>query len=206
MRNEINDLELMEVYKGDTEGRKYRNSIVSKNNSIRTEPAREIKTIDLNIRMTKKEFGKLDARTQREYLIYLHTKFGATISEIGKMLGYGNNSIFAVTKRLNLAGSFRTGKRKKTKEQEKMWKNFLNNAAEEVCEKVEEAVCEDVCENAACECVCETPQEKKREMTVNTLSFSCSGTLCVEELGRVISNMIEDGAICNVRIEIERVI
>lgn len=192
--SKINDLELMEVYKGETEGRKYRNSIVSKNNTIRTEPAKEIRTIDLNRRMDKKEFGKLDAKTQREYLIYLHTKFGASLCEIGEMLGYGYNYIFAVTKKLNLNGSFKTGKRKKTKEQEKLWKNFLNNVPEEVSED-------------ACECVCETPiKEVKREMTVNTLSFSCSGMLCVEDLGRAISNMIEDGALCNVRIEIERIV
>lgn len=193
MRNEINDLELMEVYKGDTEGRKYRNSIVSKNNTIRTEPAKEIKTIDLNRKLNKKEFGKLDAKTQREYLIYLHTKFGATLCEIGEMLGYGSNSISHVVKRLNMKGSFKNGKRKKTKEQEKAWKRFLSDVPEEVCEKVEDVVCEAPVE------------EVKQKMIVNTLSFSCSGTLCVEDLSRAITNMIEDGALCNVRIEVERI-
>ncbi len=182
MSNKINDLDLMEVYRGDTIGRKYKKPIITKDTRIRTEPARELRTIDLNCRMDKTEFRRLDKDTQREYIFYLHKTYGATLIEIGEMLGYSNNSIFGVTKRLKIVGKFGNGNKKKTEAQKTAWKKFLNSG-----EKTIEI----------------PPHASVPEFTVNNLSFGYTGIFCASELAETISKIIKDGMLCKVRIEIE---
>jgi predicted transcriptional regulator len=190
----IKDRDIREAYEEDTVGRKYHNSITSKNNNygMKTE-AGNCTTLQLNEPMTWTQFKKLSDSLKIMYLKHLREKYNVNISLLAKMFGVVPSTVFKLCQRL---GFYELLTRTyMTKAEKQAWNEFVNSKQEV---SVDNDTDTDV--DTEVNTVVVLPPKMKQF----TFETSFSGTTELVDLINHIGQFIPEDAVCDVQIHVAR--
>lgn len=182
--------EIKEVYKEDTVGRKYHNTIVSKNKPTPKVDSSDPISININEPITYQELKTLSDSTKKLYIKSLHDNYKITHKDLSNMLGIHPATLYrSVMIPLNLKGLFNSKGVKKTEEDRLKWEKFLNKDNDEV--KTEPV---------------ETKEERVPEVsniTVDNFKFELVGKLDMNDLVSKITAFVGNGTNCDIKVSVK---
>lgn len=183
----IDNKDIRECYLEDTIGRKYHNSIVTKNRPMRVNGENgEVTTTNLDAPMSWHEFKKLSDATKTTYIVHLVDKYNVGITELVDMLGCVRSTFYNnVTKPLALGELFERG-HKMTANQKAKWSEFLG-IEDDTPELVE---------------VEEVKVPTKYTMGVKSAGFVLEGKFDFIKLTALINALVNEGDDCVVSVHI----
>lgn len=148
--------------------------------------------------LTRKEFKEMSKEEQKAYMEFIINKYNASAPKIAEMLGCSNSGAVVIIKDLGIE----TKRRIASKEEEKMWQEFLNKKNEPIEEPVVDAV------------EIEEPVNKVEPAETNAFNlslFSSTASITLQssnketlkdEVARAISFVLPDGCRYKVTIEV----
>lgn len=193
--------DVQEVYQEDTQGRRYHVIPISQRRTpVGGKPkGGEIKTINLNTPITRKEFNKMSDDSKRMYIQNIHNAFGCTQGQLSQMLGFTTSYFNQVLKRLGIGKEFKRGY-KPTAEQRALWQKFINSDADELPHSVKIS-----------ESTTQTPNNTVDTEIVPTtkaldgfsFSFEKTGNFNPNEILGLLKFLVPDGKNCSIKLSVE---